>query len=79
MTKTRISAAPVYLDRPPEKDDAVQLISNGRPYAVVRVLTDGKVRIWTKGHPMMDVWPERLRVLHRAPMTSLLGAGGLEE
>lgn len=69
----------VYLDRAPEKDDAVQLISNCRVYAVVCVLANGKIRIWAHGHPIMDVWPERLRVLNRAPMTSLLGAGGMEE
>jgi len=71
----------VWLDRPPEEGDAVQLINSksGRMYAVISVLLDGRLIIRKKGWPGLFVKPERVRVLNRTPPTPPAGAVGMME
>ena len=70
----------VWLDRPPEVGDFVQLISTRRVYTVKRVLPGGKLRLCLRHWPVLEVCPERVRVWNpalSAGMSLPAGAAGL--
>ena len=70
----------VWLDRPPARDDFVQLISTKRMYTVTRILPGGKLRLCLRHWPVLEVCPERVRVWNPALSARLslpAGAGGM--
>ena len=72
----------VWLDRPPARDDFVQLISAKRMYIVKRILPGGKLRLCLRHWPVLEVWPARVRVWNPARSARLslpAGAAGMEE
>jgi len=75
-----MSNPPVWLDRPPEKGDFVQLISTSRVYIVTRVLSGGKLRLCLRHWPVLERSPDKVRVWNPALSVRLsrpTGAAGM--
>jgi len=57
---------PVWLDRPPQKGDFVQLKSTKRMYTVSRILPGGKLRLCLRHWPVLERCPAQVRVWNPA-------------